>query len=86
MSSRKALEQPGSSPVMWGLLGHLPAVVGGVSDQAPQQRGLVHQLLGDATDIHTGAAKAPLGAWYVQKSTFRFIFRRLWRLSCSSTV
>lgn len=50
------------SPVMWGL-GHGPAIVGGVADHAPQQRGLVHQLLGDAANVYASTAEAPPGAW-----------------------
>lgn len=50
------------SPVMWGL-GHGPAIVGGVADHAPQQRRLMHQLLGDAANVYAGTAEAPPGAW-----------------------
>lgn len=64
----------GSSPVMQDRLDG-PAVVGGILDHAPQQRCLVHQLLGDAANVHTRAAKAPPGTWHVRKSMFRFIFR-----------
>ena len=50
------------SPAVRGL-GHAPAIVGSVADHAPQQGRLVHQFLGDAADVHAGAAKAPPGAW-----------------------
>ena len=50
------------SPVVLDRLGHLPAIVVSISDHAPQQCSLMHQLLGYATHVDTGATKAPLGA------------------------
>merc|ERR1719221_1223223 len=40
---------------------HLPAEALGVLDALPEERGLVHQLLGDAPDIDAGPAQAPGG-------------------------
>lgn len=57
-----------SLPVMRHGLGHLPAVVGGILDQASQQCRLVHQLLGDTAHVDAGAAEAPPGAWDVGRA------------------
>lgn len=59
-----------SSPVMPDGLSHLPAIVVGILDHATQLRRLMHQLLGDAAHIDTGAAKAPPGACNIGKCTF----------------
>ncbi len=44
------------------LLAGLPAEGLGVLQPLPQQGGLVHQLLGDAADVHAGPAQAPCSA------------------------
>lgn len=50
------------APVGLDLVVHVPAVGGRLVNSLAEERGLVHQLLGDAADIDAGAADAPFGA------------------------